>query len=211
MDDIKQLIAACAAMHLQRVAQWHEEPDICGLPVLLKEMDKANFKDVAEAEHRANYDLWHVEDEARRQDVDDSHIAACKRAIDGLNQKRNDLMERLDQQLIKMVETRLPEGTPRRFNTESLGSCIDRLSILGLKIYHMEAETLRSEAGPEHVEECRAKLDRLQRQREDLLASVLEVVDEYAAGRKRPYVYRQFKMYNDPRLNPSLYGKGGSE
>lgn len=189
-------------MQLERTAQWHEDlsaPDTVPQSVL----------ELVEAQHRVNFDLWHTEDEARRQDVDDSHIAGCKRAIDKLNQRRNDLIERVDAELNALIEPRLPTATPDVYNTETLGSVLDRLSIMALKVYHMGVEADRDSSSAELREECRVKLARLEHQRGHLLASGLAVVDDYAAGRKRPFVNRQFKMYNDPRLNPSLYGKGG--
>ena len=157
------------------------------------------------AQHASNFKLWHVEDRARRRDVSDAVIAACKREIDALNQLRNDGMEEVDRILARLLGPLLPGDAARRVNTETVGMAIDRLSILALKMYHMEEQTRRRDVGPEHLEACRDKLAVLRRQRLDLARAVLELVEEYAAGSKRPVAYNQFKMYNDPNLNPELY------
>ncbi len=91
-------------------------------------------------------------------------------------------------------------------NTESPAWALDRLSILALKIYHMEAETERTDASPEHIARCRAKLDVLLEQRVDLSTAIDQLLDDIEAGRKFMKVYRQMKMYNDPATNPVLYG-----
>ncbi len=96
-------------------------------------------------------------------------------------------------------------------NTESPAWAIDRLSILALKIYHMAAEVGRTDASDEHVAKCRAKLDILEQQREDLIEAIDTLLDDIAAGRKYMKVYRQMKMYNDPATNPVLYGGAKQE
>ena len=157
-------------------------------------------------QHRFNFLLWHEEDVARSPDAGDSRIAAVKRAIDRLNQQRNDATERIDDHLKRAVEQRGVVIQPdARWNSETPGSVVDRLSILALRIYHMEEQTERLDAGPEHVERARHKLSILETQHADLSAALAELLDDIFAGRKRLKVYRQFKMYNDPALNPQLY------
>jgi hypothetical protein len=156
------------------------------------------------ANHRCNRQLWDEEDQARRTDVADSAIAANKRAIDGHNQRRNDAIERIDEALL----ARLAGVTPRPdawHNSETAGSMIDRLSILALKIHHMRAQAERTDATPEHVAACRDKLARLSLQRDDLARCLDTLLAHAAEGRAFWRVYRQFKMYNDPTLNPYLY------
>ena len=138
----------------------------------------------------------------------DDVIAACKRSIDAFNQRRNDFMEKVDACIVAMCLPHLPapaEGRRPRYNTESVGAAVDRLSIISLKAYHMREETERTDVDAAHIEACRKKLTTLLDQRDELFTAILELIDDYAAGRKRPRVYYQFKMYNDPRLNPALY------
>jgi hypothetical protein len=139
--------------------------------------------------------------------VDDAVIADCKRKIDALNQKRNDAVEAVDRCLVSILEPLLPKSASLRQNTETAGMAVDRLSILALKIYHMEEQTRRRDASAEHIKACSGKLDVLNRQRRDLAGAVLELMTDYAQGNKVPVLYSQFKMYNDPTLNPALYSK----
>jgi Protein of unknown function (DUF4254) len=158
-----------------------------------------------ELNHRFNNLLWDEEDLARRKDVADSEIAANKRAIDGYNQKRNDAIERMDEVILSSLAAVSPAANAR-LNSETAGSMIDRISILSLKIFHMGLQTQRTDASAEHIATCQAKLARLGEQRNDLAACFEALLAECAAGRAYYKVYRQFKMYNDPTLNPYLYG-----
>ena len=160
-----------------------------------------------EANHRCNIALWEQEDLARRRNVADSEIAANKRAIDAANQKRNDAIERIDELLLETLKSakRRPEA---KQHSETAGAMVDRLSILSLKIHHMRLQTERSDVDRAHVESCLARLARLQEQRADLAACLDRLLAEAARGESYFKVYRQFKMYNDPRLNPALYGEG---
>jgi hypothetical protein len=157
------------------------------------------------ANHRQNHLLWDEEDQARRREVPAEAIAANKRAIDGFNQRRNDAVERIDEILLtSLAEVR--RAPAARLNSETAGAMIDRLSILALKVRAMTEQTQRTDATPEHVESCRAKLAKLREQRADLAACLDELLADARSGRAYFKVYRQFKMYNDPALNPYLYG-----
>ena len=158
-----------------------------------------------EANHRYNTLLWNEEDKARRTDVSASEIAACKRLIDQYNQKRNDAVEAIDEAILSALEGCERAGDAR-LNSETAGAMIDRLSILSLKIYHMREQTQRVDAGPEHIAKCSDKLQRLIIQRRDLSACFDQLLADAQQGRAYYKVYRQFKMYNDPTLNPYLYG-----
>ncbi len=165
--------------------------------------------------HRFNCRLWAEEDLARRTQVSDSAIAANKRAIDGFNQARNDATERVDELLLSALglvdpasaRTDAPVSTAppgSRLNSETAGSMIDRLSILALKIHAMRAQTQRHDVDAAHRQSSRDRLARLEQQRADLATCLDALLADCAAGRAHFKVYRQFKMYNDPRFNPAL-------
>ncbi|RXZ37104.1 DUF4254 domain-containing protein [Oxalobacteraceae bacterium CAVE-383] len=159
------------------------------------------------ANHHYNRRLWHEEDKARRTDVDPAEIAASKRLIDKYNQKRNDAIEAIDKAILTELSA-VPHAADARLNSETAGAMIDRLSILSLKIFHMRLQTERDDVDADHIETCRAKLQRLFIQRRDLASCLDDLLAEAAAGRAYFKLYRQFKMYNDPALNPYLHGSG---
>lgn len=154
-----------------------------------------------EGNHRCNVALWDEEDQARRRDVPDSAIANSKRLIDGHNQRRNDAIECIDEQVLTALPS-LPASA--RLHSETVGALIDRLSILSLKIFHMDWQTRRADADAAHHATSRERLARLQEQRGDLARCLDELVRGCLAGTLRFKVYRQFKMYNDPKFNPWL-------
>lgn len=149
---------------------------------------------------------WHLEDIIRNPQIDPVDALALKRRIDASNQDRTDLVERIDSyfwskyQLVKA----LPDAV---INTESPAWAIDRLSILILKIWHMQAEVDRAEATPEHRAQCQKKLDVLNEQLGDLSSAIDQLLADIESGRRYMKVYKQMKMYNDPALNPVLYAK----
>jgi hypothetical protein len=145
-----------------------------------------------------------VEDAVRRPDIHPVEALACKRRIDILNQTRTDTVEAIDDHFLTWFKD-IPLGAFVRMNTESPAWALDRLSILSLKIYHMEIETNRIEASQQHVQKCIGRLQALAEQQHDLLCSIDELIQDIARGHKRMKVYRQMKMYNDPSLNPVLY------
>lgn len=148
---------------------------------------------------------WHLEDIIRDPQIDPVEALKIKRRIDKSNQDRTDLVELIDSYFLDQYRevTPLPEAT---INTESPAWAIDRLSILALKIYHMRSEVERKDVDEGHRTRCQAKLDVLLEQQHDLSTAIGQLMDDIAAGRKYMKVYKQMKMYNDPALNPVLYG-----
>lgn len=174
-------------------------------------LQSASFRDLAMELHFFNMSLWNEEDLARRTKVSDSEIAANKRAIDRFNQRRNDLIERLDILLLDFFDRlKCPRQKSIR-SSETAGSMVDRISILSLKIHHMRHQTLRSDANAEHREAAQERLHRLIEQREDLLESLEELLRGMVTGERYFKLYRQFKMYNDPNFNPALVAERNSE
>lgn len=153
--------------------------------------------------HRCNIALWEAEDQARRRDMPDAFIVQCKREIDRHNQQRNDAVERLDEALLQSLAGRRAAESAR-LHSETPGAIVDRLSILSLKIFHMGAQARRTDATAEHLATCDAKLQRLIVQRADLAGCLGRLWREIEDGAVYFKVYRQFKMYNDPALNPWL-------
>jgi len=187
------IVPAVLALQTRKTDEWHQVafvPSEKGVLALIEE------------EHHCNFELWHEEDKARRDDQGHEYVYRAKRSIDAWNQRRNDGIEKIDRWLVE----RLPVcvvGTP--MNSETPGMIIDRLSIMALKAYHMAEEADRTDAGEQHRARCAEKLAVVRRQREDLGHALTELVDAAAQGTRGFRVYYQFKMYNDPALNPQLY------
>lgn len=149
---------------------------------------------------------WHFEDIIRDPQIDPIEALALKRRIDKSNQDRTDLVELIDSYFFdkyKEVQS-LSDAT---INTESPAWAIDRLSILALKIYHMQQEVDRTDTTAEHHAQCQTKLNILLEQRKDLSSAIDQLLADIEVGRKYMKVYKQMKMYNDPALNPVLYAK----
>lgn len=171
---------------------WHEvssEPPGDGLLRLVQQ------------NHLENFSLWHEEDIARRDDIGAERIRQAKRTIDRHNQRRNDLVEQIDRQLVQLLK---PAESGCSFNSETPGMMIDRLSILALKEYHMHEETERTDASAEHISRCATKLATIRRQIQDLSLALEELITQVQQGTRSFRVYFQFKMYNDADLNPQL-------
>ena len=147
---------------------------------------------------------WHLEDLVRDPSIDPVEGLKLKRRIDHSNQLRTDLVEQIDDFLLTQFGA-VQFTIDARVNTESPAWAIDRLSILALKIYHMESEVNRKEATPAHQQRCAAKLSVLVEQQHDLSLSIDQLIESIKSGLVRMKVYRQMKMYNDATLNPVLY------
>ncbi|MEM7457302.1 MAG: DUF4254 domain-containing protein [Planctomycetota bacterium] len=192
--------ATVTALQREMVALWHEQ-----------EVNNPYFDFLATVctQHSFNYKLWHEEDIARCPDSDDTVIARVKRSIDRLNQQRNDWIEKIDDQLTALLESAGVQPAENvRLNTETPGSVMDRLSIMSLRIYHLQEQVDREDASEEHRESVQRKMAVCMLQRDDLENSLQNLLDDIFAGRLRHRTYRQFKMYNDPALNPYLYKAG---
>jgi hypothetical protein len=197
LTDPYALVAQVTNLHRASVSRWHSGTlDNC----------YEGFLATVCQQHQFNYLLWHEEDLARSPDVPDKRIAAVKRAIDRYNQQRNDWIEKIDEALIEMLASGgVKAAEHSRLNTETPGSAIDRLSIMALRVYHLEEQLDRPDIDPIQRGRINERLACCRIQHADLSRSLAELLEDIWAGRKLLKVYRQMKMYNDPTLNPYLY------
>ena len=149
---------------------------------------------------------WHLEDIIREEDIDPIEALKIKRRIDKLNQKRTDLVEQIDFWFYKHFEN-ITSNPDARINSETPAWCIDRFSILSLKIYHMSIEAHRIDASEEHKLQCLQKLNVLLEQKKDLSTAIDQLLSDIENGNVKMNLYKQMKMYNDESLNPILYQK----
>ena len=152
---------------------------------------------------------WHYEDIIRDPDIDPSEGMKLKRLIDSSNQNRTEMVEYIDSYFLNLYSS-VTTRENAKVNTESPAWAIDRLSILILKIYHMEEESNRKDVSEDHRNNCKKKLNVLIEQREDLSESIDQLLIDLSTGIKKMRVYKQMKMYNDESLNPVLYKKDDS-
>ncbi len=149
---------------------------------------------------------WHLEDIIRDPHINPVEALQIKRRIDRSNQDRTDLVEQIDSYYRQQFSDVTP-APDARLNTESPAWAVDRLSILALKIYHMQEQVGRTDASEEHIRKCQDKLRVLLEQQKDLSLAIDQLLEDIQQGRKYMKVYRQMKMYNDPSTNPVLYQK----
>ncbi|MDF1677769.1 MAG: DUF4254 domain-containing protein [Legionellaceae bacterium] len=187
-------VFAIKDLHDEAIVTW-KASEVC--------LKAEGFLRLVEENHAFNYQLWHAEDKARREDMGHEFVYHAKRAIDGYNQKRNDCMEAIDDHLISLLQPVSSEFAP--VHSETPGMMIDRLSILALKHYHMAAQTVREDADDAHRTQCLKKLEVIVAQSRQLLLCLDELLQEVAERKRTFRVYRQFKMYNSAALNPELY------
>lgn len=146
---------------------------------------------------------WHYEDIIRDPQIDPVAALTLKRQIDASNQDRTDMVEYIDSYFLNKYADIKPKDSAK-LNSESPAWAIDRLSILALKIYHMNEEVERTDASESHIESCQRKLDVLLEQRVDLSTAIDDMIVDIENGDKYMKVYKQMKMYNDDELNPVL-------
>ena len=149
---------------------------------------------------------WHYEDIIRDPHIDPLEALNLKRRIDGSNQDRTDLVEEIDS-YFRQLYSEVKPLSDARLNTESPAWAVDRLSILALKIWHMQEQTQRQDADQAHIARCQSKLNVLLEQQKDLSTAIDQLLEDIQTGHKYMKVYRQMKMYNDPSTNPILYNK----
>ncbi len=186
----------------QSVADYHIDDDVDAPS--RREYPDGSIEAVLYDKNRIDAVQWHLEDIIRDPEIDPVAALALKRRIDKSNQDRTDMVEELDS-YFRTIYADVKISPDATINTESPAWALDRLSILALKIYHMQAEALRSDADEQHRNRCAAKLQVLLEQRKDLIEAIDCLLDDIAAGKKYMKVYRQMKMYNDEDTNPVLY------
>jgi hypothetical protein len=184
----------------QKVIDWHVNLELSELELpwsFVEENMKWNFM------------LWHEEDIARIKDIDPLRIVEAKRNIDQYNQSRNNAMEKIDEWILSFLEShQIQAGS--KLHSETPGMMIDRLAIMALKKYHMEEETIREDVDQIHIDKCQSKVLVLTEQISDLSYALQQVLNDLMESKLQFKVYRQFKMYNDPSLNPELYKRNAS-
>lgn len=183
-----------ATLHRVSIINWKKDG------IYLKQ---DSFFKLVEENHAFNYQLWHAEDRARRDDLGHEPVYLAKREIDHCNQQRNNRMESMDEWLV--TQLRPASHTQCPVHSETPGMMIDRLSIMALKAYHMSLQTSRKDVEPSHRQVCLSKLQVIEEQQKQLMSCLESLLQEVKNGTRTFRVYHQFKMYNDPSLNPELY------
>lgn len=232
-DPWTQLVQLATQLQVQTVARWHRKPveidssvddflsihaadaiavsvapgAVVSRHVAALANDRVWWSTVCQ-QHSFNFQLWHEEDLARSPVASDGEIAQVKRAIDRFNQSRNDWIEKVDDLLSQQIEALQITVRPNAgMNTETPGSALDRLSIMALRIYHLDEQMVRLDVDADHRQKVRRKLEVCQQQHVDLAHSLGQLLSNIFSGSVRHRTYRQCKMYNDPTLNPQVYGQ----
>lgn len=190
------LTMAADVAELQRGSILHWEQHGFGL------RETGCYKAIEE-NHGFNFQLWHAEDRARREDMGPEFVYKAKREIDHFNQQRNNRMEQIDTWVFNELEPVAPSVCP--VHSETPGMMIDRLSILALKTYYMGIQATRTGVDDVHQQTCLAKLNVIHEQKTQLQQCLHQLLEDVVLKKRTFRVYHQFKMYNDPSLNPQLY------
>lgn len=191
MISVKRILSE----HKSKVEDWHN--------ALIVSENEHPWTFIEE-NHKWNFSLWHEEDIARIKDIEPTRIVEAKRNIDFYNQSRNNAMEKIDEWFLNYLLQNYIVSNGA-LHSETPGMMIDRLSIMSLKRYHMQEETLRKDASEDHILKCSNKVAVLDEQILDLSNCLESILKKLQSGEIRFKVYRQLKMYNDPSLNPQLY------
>lgn len=192
----EQLMNAIDDLHQTCIVNWKQNA---------VQLNHTEFLKCVEENHAYNYQLWHEEDKARRDDMGFEFVYRAKRHIDHFNQQRNNCMEQIDKWLYTELMPVDPTTTLCPVHSETPGMIIDRLSILTLKHYHMALQTERQDVDETHRQTCRDKLSVISTQRHQLLICLKELLSDVIERKRTFRVYYQLKMYNDKQLNPELY------
>jgi hypothetical protein len=192
----------CYGAFQRSIEDYHTTDDVDAQ--LKNPYDEGSFEALLYGKNWIDTVQWHLEDIIRKPDINPAEGIAIKRRIDSSNQDRTDRVEKIDDYfLIQFKQVSYKPGA--RMNSETPAWLLDRMSILLLKIYHMKEQTLRKDAGADHIAKCQAKLSVLMEQKKDMQEAFDELIEDIQAGNRKFKVYRQMKMYNDASLNPMLY------
>jgi len=187
-------VSNIATLHRQSIINW-KQTDV--------KLKQSGFLHIVEENHAFNYQLWHTEDRARRDDLGFEAIYHAKRSIDHYNQQRNNRMEAMDEWLFVTLKPADPTQCP--VHSETPGMMIDRLSILALKAYHMALQVERHDVDDTHRASCSQKVRVIHAQQQQLQTCLQQLLEDTQLKTRTFRIYHQFKMYNDPTLNPELY------
>ena len=193
----------CYRIFWETTQLYHKTDDVDA--VVANPYEEGTIEHTLHAKNWIDAVQWHLEDIIRDPEIDPVAALALKRRIDRSNQDRTDMVEEIDSYFRDKYKNVAAQADA--INTESPAWALDRLSILALKIYHMQAEVQRTDAEQAHIDKCQAKLNVLLEQQVDLTSAIDQLLEDIEAGRKYMKVYRQMKMYNDTDTNPILYAK----
>ena len=188
----------------QAISTYHIKDDVN--QEMPSPYEKGSIEDLLFTKNWIDTVQWHYEDLIRDPEIEPNAALALKRQIDASNQNRTDLVEYLDAYFLELYKS-VEVDKNASINTESPAWAFDRLSILALKIYHMQEEASREDASEQHLSACKQKLSILLEQKEDLSTAIEQLLNDISEGKKYMKVYKQMKMYNDDELNPVLRAK----
>jgi hypothetical protein len=192
--NIDHLIQDISRLHRDSILTWHAT-EVC--------IQQEGLLKLIEENHAFNFQLWQAEDRARREDMGHGFVYAAKRAIDSYNQQRNNRMESIDEWLANAITLSVAEDCP--VHSETPGMIVDRLSILSLKSHYMTLQTTRPNTDVVHRQLCQQKSQILSAQHTQLTQCLQHFLQDLHQQVRTFRRYQQFKMYNDPNLNPELY------